>query len=908
MALDITTARADVAKIYIAAFDRVPDSAGLDFWVKSYMAGTDTLSSIAQKFTASTEYATSYPSYLTNTEYVARIYTNVFNRAADTDGQTFWVNHLVAGTLTRGTLMKAMVDAAAANSSTDGAMLANQATFGVWAAVNQVPFATANAQLSSITSVESTLTAAQTAVSGSVGGTTGQTFSVTAGIDAVNGTSGNDTINAVETAAAGRVLGALDVIDGGAGTDTLNVQNTQAAATFTFAGATIKNVETINVTTNGDFTGLDISGIAGLTTFVGAAADAVATTLTAANTTDVTLTLGTTNNSTVSGGKAVSVTKTDTAAGTLGITGKALTTVTVKDGAGIVTIDNVENSVAATTAKGTTMTAVVLDSVNADAAIKGEGLTSVTLKGVTSAPRTTTITNAVANHSLTVNVDGTGYNAAGTAQQSILVDAAAKTITVNATGAKSSLALTGSTSATTVNITGTAALNLAALASATTVDGSAASGALTLNTLNAATTTVKTGSGNDSFTLSATAKATVDSGAGNDIVTLGAALAAGSTVNLGAGNDSLLGTTVIAASAGANVTVVDAGDGTDTVASTLINAGNAAQFKNFEMISIGNATVDAALLTASTITGVSIDGSTGTGILQNVTQAQSLTVNADNGGTSATLSFTGVTGTTDAYAITFNATTTGTVASPTSIDAKTVSIEGIEAVTIHSNAAAGVVTNAIALKDAAAKTLTIDGSQALNVTFDTAFGTAGATTGVSSIDGSAATGKLGINLANVVNAAAGITVKGGSAVDTLTTSTSSATLTGNGGNDLFVTDATIAGNVDAALAKFVTITDFTKGDVLSLNNANAGTAAFTATKVDVSAAISLDSAVDLAMTGDGSTNAIVKWFNYGGNTYVTVDGSASGTLAATFDQIVKLTGTLDLSTSTLSATADLTFA
>lgn len=156
MALDIITARADVAKIYIAAFDRVPDSSGLDFWVSTYMAG-DTLANIAQKFTDSTEYKTAYPTYLTQAEYVEKIYVNVFNRASDADGKAFWVAHLTDGTLTTGTMLKAMVDAAAANNSNDGVMLANQAAFGVYAAVNQVPFATANAQLGSITFETSTL-------------------------------------------------------------------------------------------------------------------------------------------------------------------------------------------------------------------------------------------------------------------------------------------------------------------------------------------------------------------------------------------------------------------------------------------------------------------------------------------------------------------------------------------------------------------------------------------------------------------------------------------------------------------------------------------------------------------------------------------------------------------------------
>jgi S-layer protein len=202
---------------------------------------------------------------------------------------------------------------------------------------------------------------------------------------------------------------------------------------------------------------------------------------------------------------------------------------------------------------------------------------------------------------------------------------------------------------------------------------------------------------------------------------LGDVLAAGSTVNLGDGADTLLGTSLPATSLSAT-SVIEGGDGVDSVSSGLINAGNAALFKNFENLSI-QASVDASLLTGSTITGLTIDASTGTSTISGLTQSQGLTVKANNAGTSSTLTFTGVSGTADSYAIGFNATTTGTTASPTSIDAKMVSIEGIETVTVNSAAAAGVVTNAIALKGAAAKTLTITGNQALNVTFDTAFGT-----------------------------------------------------------------------------------------------------------------------------------------------------------------------------------------
>lgn len=149
--------------------------------------------------------------------------------------------------------MKAMVDAAAANSSTDGAMLANQASFGVWAAVNQVPFATANAQLSSITSVESTLTAAQTAVSGSSGAAAGSTFTLTNNvIDNIVGTAGNDTIIGDSNTSA------ADQVNGGSGTDTLRLIGTTTLPT-------ISSVENVVFEQYGENKSINMSTSTGVT-------------------------------------------------------------------------------------------------------------------------------------------------------------------------------------------------------------------------------------------------------------------------------------------------------------------------------------------------------------------------------------------------------------------------------------------------------------------------------------------------------------------------------------------------------------------------------------------------------------------------------------------------------------------
>jgi S-layer protein len=922
-----------IQKMYIAYFGRPADTIGLQYWADK------TEAQIIAGFSASSESQALFGNQGSAAK-VNAIYNNLFARDAEPAGLQYWVQKLESGEVSQAEAMYTILNNAGAGDST---AVANKlaAAEAFTAQIDTTPeilgYSGANAAQSArewlgkvnanASSLEAAKASAATAVAEAASasaGDSGKTFTLTTGIDSLTGTAGGDTFNATETAAAGKVLGGLDVIDGGAGTDTLNVDNSQAAAAFSFAGATIKNVENINVTTNGNFGGLDISGIAGLTTFKGTAADTAATTLTAANTTAVNLTLATTSNSTVTGGSSVSVTKGAAAAGTLGVAGKGLTDVTIKGGAGAVTINNQQDSVAATADKGVTLKSVTLAGVDANTGIGGEGLESVTVKGATTATRTVTISNAKVDHDLTVNVDGAGYKADGTAVQAVVVDAAAKAITVNATGSKSSLALTGSTAAKTVNITGSADLTLAALASATTIDGSAATGALTLGTLNAATVAAKTGSGNDSLTLSATAKASVDTGAGNDTVTLASALFEGSTINLGAGNDRLLDGGVagtVKASTATAVTVIDAGDGVDTVAAALINAGNAAQFKNFEALDISEAAnLDVALMTGSTITGLTLTGGANGATLNNVAAGVGLSVSGDNTGTSTINVKDAAIGTADSFAVKFDgAAVTGAAATAANVKAGTVVVEGVETVSIASTGAANT-WNSIALTDAKLQTVTVSGDKNLDLTFvgtnGTNVGTATAGGAVKLIDGSAATGKLSINTTNVVaddKAGVGLTVNGGSANDIITLD-QKATVVAGAGDDTIVSAAaggTFTGgagkdvfNVKAAVGNVTTITDFVVGtDKLMFGDH--GTETFTATKVNISAATNLTDALNLAAAGDGSTNTAITWFQYGADTYVVADATAGATFTPATDVVVKLTGLVDLSTQTV---ADFAFA
>jgi len=582
-----------------------------------------------------------------------------------------------------------------------------------------------------------------------------------------------------------------------------------------------------------------------------------------------------------------------------------------------VTLNGLQSAASSLTAAGS----------NGDATLTGDALTNVTLVG--NKGNTVTVVNGTTAHTLNVTVTDTGSATAST----VVTDVAAKTIaltTTNSAATKTSyITLTGETAATAVTAAGAGKLNLnlTGAAGATSFDGSTATGDLTLTGINAGVLSIKTGAGNDTFTTTETLKFTVDAGAGNDIVTLGSAVAAGSTISLGAGNDTLLslGGSVLA-STSTNVTVIDGGAGIDVVSASLINAANAAQFKNFEGLDLSAASVlDVELLTGSTIQTLALNGkagaSTDVGAVTNVAAGVGLTIAGDNtGGVGASTSI-GVkgagAGAADAFTITFAGADVAGSTAPTSPNVKSglLTINGVETVTVAS--AGGVNTyNSLNLQDDSLQTLNITGSKNLDLTFTATTGTNDGSNGgaVKLIDGSAATGKLNINTTNLTaDNAVGLTIKGGSGNDTITLA-SKATVNGGAGDDIIVSAAaggTFTGgtgkdtfdlhNVSTTVTAGVvsvntTITDLASTDIIKFDTAAGQT--FPGAKVTLDSSVTnLDQAFAFATGAVG----VISWFQYGGNTYIVDNVATAG--IQTGDIVVKLTGTIDLSTAAFDATA-----
>ncbi len=951
-----TVSTDDIQGLYIAYFNRPADYRGLQFWQDAANAAGGDINAVANAFAAAPEYTTMFAGK-SNLEIIDQIYVNLFGRHAELDGLNFWANALdkkilgvgniayqimkgahdteggfadataVASKIKAAAAFYGALDTAAEALAYNGTVADAQARAWLSTVVDQATLdaATSDAGLTAITGA---------IVAGAQPVVTPIIANLTAGIDTLTGGAGNDVFNASDAAgAASSVLGGLDVIDGGTGSNTANIADslTNAAAAFTLHGATFKNIQQMNVSTSGGFTGLDLTGVTGLTNVSLAAQGTAAST-------GIVLGSGVTGtvsavaaNVGVTGG--VNVTASTTAGGTVTLAGTALTTATVNAGTGAVSVSgnvltNVTvngGSLAAANAidntTKTTLTTVTVTGNDTNVNIRGNGVTNVSVAGSETAARTIAITNAAAGgHALNFTAAGTGYDTSGASpveHQTVLTDLTATALTVTTTAASSVNAST-STAVTAVTLKGAGDLKFAPMAgNVLSIDGSAATGALTLGSLNAATVTVKTGSGADSLTVNATALTTVSTGDGNDSVTLGSSLAAGSTIDLGAGNDKLLGIAAQAPAAGTG-TVIDGGAGVDTLSADLVNAGNAALFKNFENLSLNSATgLDLALLSGNTITALTMDTASTTATYQHVT-ATGLTDTyvGDNSAFTNTLSLNGVSGTSDAFTITFAAVDTSTPVAAVE-KAGTIAAAGIENFTIVSGGTKA--WNAVTLgTDTSASTVTINGASNLDLTFSGTFGDSTNKTGVSLIDGSAATGALSINTANVD--ANGLVVKTGTGADTITLAGSATVLSGAGA-DTIVTAAgattTITGGagattVDAHLTvaastsapKITTLTDAKQGDILTF--LDHGTETFTTTKVNVNTATALFggtvNALDLATTADGGTaNSAIKWFQYAGDTYVVEDNSAGATLG-TGDIVIKLTGLHDLSTATGAGT------
>jgi len=88
-------------RLYNASFKRLPDPAGLRYWIDNFSSGKDDERVVASSFLASAEFKQRYGENVSNESYVETLYENVLGRDYDQAGYNYWLANLNNGIETR---------------------------------------------------------------------------------------------------------------------------------------------------------------------------------------------------------------------------------------------------------------------------------------------------------------------------------------------------------------------------------------------------------------------------------------------------------------------------------------------------------------------------------------------------------------------------------------------------------------------------------------------------------------------------------------------------------------------------------------------------------------------------------------------------------------------------------------
>lgn len=846
----MATSTTDIQKLYIAYFNRPADTAGLAFWqARADKAGS--VEAIASQFANSTEYTALFDGK-SSFEIVNQLYINLFGRSAEVDGLKYWAAKLDSGELTIGTVAFTIANSA---QNADLVAVTNKVTaadqFTNTLTVDQIiGYSGSSANdvakqwLGNITdddSLEAALISLDN-TQASAAAARGVVFTLTVGTDTFGPNAAavvaptptnTSTIYNDTFNATDLTLLVGDSIDGGQGVDTLNL----AVTTYAEVG-TVKNIEKINIT-----------GLAAAATVVDAAFYA--------GSTDIAV-----------DGSSVEVKNVAKQVVTFAGTGIANTVTATADAtSAAVKLVKADGSVTITGAKV------------ASASVIGTATGAVTLAdgSVTDTIKTLTLSLAGDVGVTNVAVTHTGMSALTT------LDASASRVglTIDSGATVTSLKTGSGKDTVTVNTVFDTKAN--AVAGSKLASGSAVS--------------VATGDGADSIVINVTGttapttgiKGTVnvDGGAGNDTFSFTSAVLAGTTLSLngGEGTDTVIvdnGYTLNAAGFAALSAAVTSVETAQFTAAASVDAAYLTKFDTLEFVgasTVTNASQDLvahANLTASSVGYVAAIGAGsatygGNVDVTAVATGGTLTVNAANANVTVH----------SATAATIATTIGGDVG--TLLTVNTTNYSDKDAAVFHAASSTVLVdaSNNTTLKSVV---LTGDGS----VTLDNSAGVA-----LTSVDAS----KLG-GLDLDGNVTGGLTYTGkASLVETITLGSGHDMITVASTYEKMDTITGFDAVKETATADLTSTSDvLVFGGVTIDGSVAAQVSKFTLAGSDTT----LDLALAHAATVSNANAAAVVSFVFEGNTYlfkdVVVPGSAAGSLDAT-DLVVKLTGTVDLSTA-----------
>ena len=99
--LSTLTPAQQIAAVYIGYYDRAADPFGSDFWVTALANPSLSLEDVATDFSTQAETVIVHPFFTDPTPeaanaFITTVYLNLFNRAPDDAGLTFWSGELIA--------------------------------------------------------------------------------------------------------------------------------------------------------------------------------------------------------------------------------------------------------------------------------------------------------------------------------------------------------------------------------------------------------------------------------------------------------------------------------------------------------------------------------------------------------------------------------------------------------------------------------------------------------------------------------------------------------------------------------------------------------------------------------------------------------------------------------------------
>lgn len=120
-AYDIAGNAGHMYRLYKAAFDRVPDEAGLGYWMKVMDNGA-TGEQIAAGFIGGSEFTDTYGSTVTNELFLTKLYANVLDRPYDQAGFDFWMDSLQNHGISRAAVLDQFAESAENQTAVIGAI------------------------------------------------------------------------------------------------------------------------------------------------------------------------------------------------------------------------------------------------------------------------------------------------------------------------------------------------------------------------------------------------------------------------------------------------------------------------------------------------------------------------------------------------------------------------------------------------------------------------------------------------------------------------------------------------------------------------------------------------------------------------------------------------------------------